>query len=174
MKVICKDRQIRIAPSGPSRHIISSVFADVDQLLRPKTLEQLSLLEMQINGKLHSNEPIDVEYWEQLLQNIAVYKAKAELKNIYRSVTDSRLQAMREQQMDEAEVVKGKLAQLLGTSDYRLGDNIQNSCSDDSAKALPTIIRSSRSMDPESLPKIKAEDKGLDVVEESDFLGKIV
>ncbi|MCJ1479212.1 hypothetical protein MMC13_007897 [Lambiella insularis] len=171
MRVICQERRSRMITSGPSGRIVTSVSGDIDRLLGPKTLEQLGLLETQISHKLHSNETIDVEYWEQLLRNITVYKAKAELKNIYRSVIDSRLQALREQQKEEAEIAKEKLAQLLRTSEIVPDDTSQDSGLGSLASSRVTV-QYSKAMDPEPLLKIRAEDKGLEVVEESDFLGK--
>ena len=41
----------------------SSVAADIDQLLAPKTYEQLETLEVQVKKKLDSDEPIDYDYW---------------------------------------------------------------------------------------------------------------
>jgi len=161
-------------PLYVSGRIVTSVSADVDRLLGPKSLEQLSVLENQISEKLQSNEPIDVEYWEQLLRNIGVYKAKAELRKIYKSVIDSRLQVLKEQQIAEAELVREKLSLLSkygGTSD---GDKLGNASRGESTRAFLHTISYSVEMDPEPMLKVKAEDKSLDVVEEAEFLGKIV
>lgn len=57
----------------------------------PKSYEDLEGLEAQINRKLQSNDPIDTDYWEQLLRSLLVWKAKAKLKKVYQSVLDSRL-----------------------------------------------------------------------------------
>ena len=144
-------------PDGRSTRVARSVSADVDKLLGPKTLEQLIALEGQVKKKLDSNEDIDVEYWEQLLDNITVFKARAQLKDIYKSVIDSRLQSLKEQQVSEALVIQEKLAALY----------------DDPAGVLPTVAYS-RKLDPESSLKVKTDDKGLEIVPESEFLEKIV
>jgi hypothetical protein len=156
MKVICRDRRTRLAPAGPSGRAVTSVSDDIDQLLGPKTLDQLTSLEAQVKKKLQSNEPIDVEYWEQLLSNIGVNKAKAELKNVYKSVIESRLKVLKEQQIEEAEMVQAKLALLLARSEG------------------VAAVQYSRAIDPEPQLKIRAEDKSVEVIEESDFLSKIV
>ena len=163
-----------MAPSGPSGRVVSAVSTDVDRLLGPKTLEQLQTLERQISQKLQSNEPIDVEYWEQLLRNIAVYKAKAELKNFYQSVIDSRLQVLRGQQIEEAALVKEKLSLLLGSSASETNTNFVGEHTEDLAEAPMRSIPYSKVLEPDPLLKIKVEDKGLDVVGEADFVNKIV
>ena len=156
MKVICEHRRRRLAPAAPSVRA-SSVAADVDALLRPKTLDQLSVLERQVEAKLKSNEPIDEEYWESLLESIEVYKAKAQLRDVYKSVLDSRLQALRRQQIEEATELRKKM----------------ESVSDGLRKAAPTMTYS-KALDPEPALRMAAEDKGLKVVDESEFLARIV
>lgn len=147
-------------PSGPSGRGTDSVSADVDRLLGPKSLEQLFIIEKQVDAKLHSDEPIDVEYWEQLLENIGVYKAKAQLRVIYQSVIDSKLQSLKDQQIQEAKFVQERIASMYrGTS---------------SSPSVATGIAYSREFDPEPLLKIRAEDKDMELVDESDFLDKMV
>ncbi|MCJ1402060.1 hypothetical protein MMC11_005279 [Xylographa trunciseda] len=173
MKIICQDRRSRMAPSGPSSLVVGAVSVDVDRLLGPKTLEQLRTLEQQIMQKLQSNESIDVEYWEQLLRNIAVYKAKAELKNFYKSVIDSRLQVLRRQQIEEAELVEGKLSLLLGNPTSMTEASFVEKGTEDLVEVPLRPILYSKALDPEPLLKIRPEDRGLDVVGEFDFLDKI-
>ena len=173
--VICVDRRTRFTSiSLPGRNT-NPVSADINRLLRPKSLEQLKALEAQITKKLKSNEPIDVEYWEQLLRSISVYKAKAELKNVYKAVIDSRLQKLKEEQRAEAELVKEKLALLASHADdttHPIGLDLEDQ-SILKATVTPNVPYS-KHLDPEPQLKIRAEDKGVDVVEESDFMNKIV
>lgn len=95
MQIICSDRREKLKPVGPEGRAVNSVSDDVDKLLKPKTYEQLEALEKQIRTKLRSNEPIDVDYWEQLLRNLLIWKAKAKLKKVYQSVLDSRMETLR-------------------------------------------------------------------------------
>ncbi|MCJ1286812.1 hypothetical protein MMC26_006158 [Xylographa opegraphella] len=173
VKIICQDRRRRLALSESSGRIINAVSVDVDRLLGPKTIDQLRKLEEQISEKLQSNEPIDVEYWEQLLSNIAVYKAKAELKKFYKSVVDSRLQVLRGQQIEEAELMKAKLSLLLvnlGTKN----NTIFTAKAPEHRDEAPLIpILHLKVFDPDPLLKVRVEDKGLDIVGESEFLDKI-
>lgn len=160
--------------STVSGRTVTSVSADVDRLLGPKSLEQLSVLEQRISEKLQSNEPIDVEYWEQLLRNIGVYKAKAELNKVYKSVIDSRLQALKEQQATEAEMVREKLSVLSEYGGTVENNRVNNAPLGDSTRDPLRTISYSMQMDPEPMLKVKMEDKSLEVVAESEFLSKIV
>jgi hypothetical protein len=155
MKTICKDRNDRIRLAGPSGRGISSVSADIDQLLSSKSLEQLTDLQSQIRIKLRSNEPIDVEYWERLLGNVIVYKAKAELKKIYQSVLDSRIASFKAQQLADADAAKQCLSNMVGS---------------DTQLKPPSH---SLEIDPEPLLKNPVENKGLEVIEEAVFLARL-
>ena len=158
LKVICEHRRRRLAPAAGHSTRASAVSADVDNLLRPKTLEQLATLEHQVNAKLSSGEPIDEEYWEGLLENIGVYKAKAQVRSVYQSILDSRLQALKKQQIGGSEELQRQM---------------ENGHGDASSRA-PRAIPYSQNLDPEPQLRISAEDKALKVVDESGFLAKIV
>lgn len=57
----------------------AAVEADITALLRGKSYDHLVALQKQIQAKLVSGEPIDVDYWEGLLQKLIVWKAKVYL-----------------------------------------------------------------------------------------------
>ena len=173
--MICKDHEAKIAPIKTQGQSANTVSADVERLLSPKSLEELSALEKQIEGKLQSKEPIDVEYWEQLLRNVAVYKARAELDAVYKSIIESRLNELRGEQREQAAQAKEKLRLIL--------TNVE--CTSDVATEAPNPdkntlferrleIQYSRELDPEPLLKLHAEDKGLDVMDERAFMDRIV
>ena len=172
--MICRDYQTKFAPTLSQVRSAHSVSVDVDRLLSPKSPKELDVLENQILAKLHSNEPIDVEYWEQLLSNIAVYKAKAELNQVYKSIIGSRLATLRQQQASDAINMKGKLALLLTGSDELLtaidGHSLTNETASTSIRSVPY----SRCLDPEPLLKLRTEDKSCEVIEEMDFMKIIV
>ena len=177
MKIICSDRLSRLASAGPEARAVSSVSADVDRVLGPKTYEELDALEMQITRKLNSNEPIDVDYWEQLLRSLTVWKARAKLKKVYRSVIDSRLSSLKQQQEAEAEAAQGKLALLFGGRkmiDEEVGDGCISAIGVTIDSAVVPPIRYLREVDPEPLLKLRPEDKSLDMVDERDFLNRLV
>ncbi|KAB5578773.1 mid region of cactin-domain-containing protein [Coniochaeta sp. 2T2.1] len=97
------DRRQKLNPRGPEGRAVNSVASDIDKILEPKTYEQLEALEKQIRAKLRSDEPIDTDYWEELLKSLLVWKAKAKLKKIYQSINDARLQLLRQQNPELAE-----------------------------------------------------------------------
>lgn len=144
------------------------VSTDEDQLLRPKSLEELKVLEKQINSKLQSNEPINVEYWEQLLSSITVYKARAELDKVYKSIIEGRMIDLRQEQQGEAELAKVKLSTVLADSDAYKPGNARITASSG------PLVKYSRSFDPEPHLKLRSEDKALEIVQEQDFLDGVV
>ena len=132
-------------------------------------------MEKQIEGKLQSKEPIDVEYWEQLLQNVAVYKARAELDAVYKSIIESRLNELKHEQRGQAAQAKEKLRLILNnvecTSDVA---NEEPNPIDSALLGRRSEIQYSRDLDPEPLLKLHAEDKGLDIMDERAFVDRTV
>lgn len=171
MKIICKDRLRKLKGSAPEARGVSSVSADVDRLLSPKSYEELEALEKQIRRKLDSNEPIDVDYWEHLLRSLIVWKAKAKLRRVSQAIISSRLQGLRKQQQEEALSVQEKLQTILHESSSwveKQGDNV----SAEHSKAGQWSH--TPQLDPEPLLKLRPEDKTLDSLNETAFLEKIV
>lgn len=75
--VVCKDWLDKLRQMHDNKeHSVAIVQNEIVSILKGKTLEQLSQLQRQIQAKLTSGEPIDVEYWEGLLKNLIVWKAK--------------------------------------------------------------------------------------------------
>jgi hypothetical protein len=87
--MILDDFQSRSTTAPESRAVIN-VSDDIDKLLSTKTYAQLETLEDQINAKLRGNEPVDVDYWEQLLRSLKVWKAKAFLRVLHEPVLKAR------------------------------------------------------------------------------------
>lgn len=161
MKIICRDRQKTTAPQGRA---INSVAADINRLLSPKSYEQLQTLEVQVKKKLDSNEPIDTDYWEELLRSLGVWKARAKLKKVYQAVIEERVRGLRQQQAEEAESVRAKLAPLAPVIETGLDEEAAEVVDEDGFKGL----------DPDSLLQIRPEDKVLEIVDESAFLNQVV
>ena len=77
MMVVTKDALDRIKASQRlGAEAAAAVEADITALLQGKSYEHLVQLQRQIQAKLSSGEPIDVEYWEGLLKKLLVWKAK--------------------------------------------------------------------------------------------------
>jgi Conserved mid region of cactin. len=155
MKVICRDRQKTVTPEG---RVLNSVAADINKLLSPKSYEQLQNLEVQVKRKLNSNEPIDTDYWEELLRSLTVWKARASLKNVYQAIIDERVRDLRRQQRQEAESIREKLAPLAPVV---------------SADDVTSHVEF-EGLDPDPLLQVRPEDKGLEIMDESAFLNQVV
>ena len=168
MKVICKDHQSNLEPTKPLGRSVNAVSLDVDRLLGPKSLEQLINLEKQISSKLQSDEPIDVEYWEHLLRSIAVYKAKAELGKVYKSIIEGRLNGLRLEQQREAESAREKLSLVL------VGTDASKSSSTEGEAHSMSHVEYIPVLDPEPHLKLRSQDKAMDVITEQAFLDHIV
>ena len=161
MKVVCRDRQKATAPEGRA---ISSVAADINRLLSPKSYEQLETLEIQVKKKLNSNEPIDTDYWEELLRSLTLWKARAKLRKVYLAVIDERVGGLRKQQAEEAEFVRAKLAPLAPFVDAT-----------GSTQGMEDVTSEEfNELDPDPLLQVRPEDKALETVDESEFLAQVV
>lgn len=157
MKVVCRDRQKTSAPEGRA---LSSVAADINRLLGPKSYEQLETIEVQVKKKLDSNEPIDTDYWEELLRSLTLWKARAKLKKVYQAVIEERVRGLRNQQAEEAEFVRAKLAPLAPV----VGDT----------QTLEDASEEFSGLDPDPLLQVRPEDKGLEILDETAFLIQVV
>ena len=116
-----------------------------------------------------------MEYWEQLLRNVAVYKARAELDAVYKSIIESRLDELKHEQREQAAQAKEKLRLILNNVEGM--GVLATEASNPEKKALferGLEIRYSRDLDPEPLLKLHDEDKSLDIIDERAFLEKTV
>ncbi|KAI0282375.1 mid region of cactin-domain-containing protein [Russula aff. rugulosa BPL654] len=103
MMVICKDRLDRITSDQRlGREAAAAVEADITALLQGKSYDHLLVLQRQIQAKLSSGGPVDVDYWEGLLKKLLVWKSKARLKSLHEVVVRNRLEQLRKRQRDEA------------------------------------------------------------------------
>lgn len=145
MRVLCKNRQ-----QGMDGRAVRSVSADIDTLLGPKTYQELQKLEKQINKKLDSDEPIDTDYWQQLLDHLLVYKARTTLKNMYEKVLETKLVNLKKDNKVVADKVKMRLS-----------------------KATAPSLTLNMSPDPEPLLSLDPDDKSLPITNEADLLADI-
>jgi hypothetical protein len=103
---LCTDRRQKLKPQGPEGRAVTSVASDVDRILSPKTLEQLEALEKQIKAKLQSDEPIDTDYWGELLKSLLVYKAKAKLTKVCAAIKEARVEMLRARDPERAKALE--------------------------------------------------------------------
>jgi len=163
MQVICVERLRVLRGEGQHGRGAEPVSNDVEKLFSTKSLDQLEALESQINNKLRSNEPIDVDYWEQLLRNVISWKARAKLRKVSQAIMTSQLHGLRTQQLEEAQNVKEKLESMFQTSGR--GEVLHGGGS---------IHMRFNQLDPEPLLEIGTGDKALEVRGEAAFLDNIV
>lgn len=75
--VVTKDALERVKASRRmGAAAAAAVESDISALLQGKSYDHLVQLQKQIQAKLLSGEPIDTDYWENLLQKLLVWKAK--------------------------------------------------------------------------------------------------
>ncbi|KAK5091475.1 hypothetical protein LTR05_001658 [Lithohypha guttulata] len=142
LDIICKEQQ-----RDTGGRAVRSVSADIDNLLRPKAYEELKKLERQIMRKLDSDEPIDTDYWQQLLDSLLVYKAKAKLKKVYSTVLDGKLRELRNENSLLAEQSKNKIL--------------------DKCPGLSVYIKD---LDPKPLLELGTQDRSTTIIDEKHFL----
>lgn len=171
MKTICQDRRKHFAATQSSARGVSSVAGNIDKLLAPKSLADLLKLEGQIKSKLSSNEPIDTDYWEHLLQSLLIYKARANLRKISQSILESRLGGLRKQQAAEADALKSRLEARLRTG---LQANEQSPPGSVNPAAANGVDGERYSLDPEPLLRLRTEDKTLDALTAKEFARGVV
>ena len=87
--IILNDYQTK-STNAPETRAVDPVADSIDELLRTKTHDELLTLESQIESKLRSDEPVDVDYWQQLLSSLKIYKAKARLRAMHEPVLRKR------------------------------------------------------------------------------------
>ena len=161
MMVICKDRKsVLVGEIARGGRGVESVSSDVDRLMGKKSLDELDSLEKQIKFKLRSDGDIDTDYWEHLLRSLTSWKAKAKLRKVSRSIVETQTQAHRAQQAQEAERLCEKVSSLL-----------KNDARSQMDRVFPS--ESQQAIDPKPMLKIRAEDRGVQIHDESAFLQRV-
>eukprot|EP00741_Cyanophora_paradoxa_P022631 tig00021493_g21856.t1 len=109
MMVVCEDeleqarrseeleRQgTRGAPSSSGVH--SAVEGDIEGIFRGKSARQLAELEGQCRDEIAIGRGVDVEYWENVLKKLSVFKAKALLREVHAGLLKKRLAQLQQEQ----------------------------------------------------------------------------
>jgi hypothetical protein len=112
MIVIADDRLEKLK-NNSSSNVGDAINTDIHQILVGKSVSQLAVLQNQVKNKLSSGDPVDVEYWEDLLKETVVYKAKAKLNEMHQEILSARLHQLREKQREEALKVQEELERVL-------------------------------------------------------------
>ncbi|CAG8539161.1 5052_t:CDS:10, partial [Racocetra fulgida] len=152
-------------------NIIAPVKDDINNLFSGKTYEQLNVLQAQIQQKLSGKEAVEVEFWEQQLKALTVWKSKAKLKAMHEIVLRKRLEQLRRKQRQEAIKVQEELESALASHAHHIqieseGQEImiEEDISD------YTIGEYDRSMSPRPLSKLPKEDKQYEIIDPDEDL----
>ncbi|GAA6022485.1 hypothetical protein JCM11491_001693 [Sporobolomyces phaffii] len=102
LEALREERHVGIVAYAAQTRANQTVKAEITRLLAGKSFEQLVQLQNQVQRKLTSGEAVDVDYWEGLLKELVVWKAKAKLRDMHEVVLSNRLEQLRKKQRDEA------------------------------------------------------------------------
>lgn len=102
LEALRNERAIGTSNFAAQSRATATVKEEITRLLSGKTFDQLAALQSQVQRKLASGEPVDVEYWEGLLKELIVWKAKGKLRDMHEVVLNNRLEQLRRKQRDEA------------------------------------------------------------------------
>ncbi|KAF8631289.1 hypothetical protein AX15_002610 [Amanita polypyramis BW_CC] len=171
MMVVCKDRLERVKSNERmGAEASAAVETDITALLSGKTYDELASLQRRVQEKLTSGEPVDTDYWENLLKKLLVWKAKAKLKSLHEVVVRNRLEQLRKRQRDEAlHAQEELLAGVAKSASRKTADNIISSAQVDDGSA-EEVEPYERAMSPELLDitKLNSEDRQIRVVNGED------
>ncbi|KAF7721123.1 hypothetical protein EC973_005388 [Apophysomyces ossiformis] len=184
--VVADDRVGKLRATDGRGAVAESVNQDIQRVLSGKTYSQLTVLQSQIMKKLSSNEPVDVEYWENLLKELVVFKAKAKLNTMHQELLSKRLQQLRTRQREEALKVQEELEKVLSMQSTEVhgrgvgaGEGIPNepvdqdlmeqqdrSFEESAETEQATLIEPyDRAMSPEPIFRLSKDDKELEIVD---------
>ncbi|KDQ20702.1 hypothetical protein BOTBODRAFT_50767 [Botryobasidium botryosum FD-172 SS1] len=185
MMVVCKDQldKLRVVErSGPEAASAAAlanaaVEAEITALLSGKTYDQLVQLQRQIQAKLASGEPVDVDYWEGLLKSLLVWKAKAKLTSLHEVVVQNRLEQLRKRQRDEALQAQKELLAGVATSSNNWGGDMRAEAGDSGAADRDVVMAPveeveeyERGMSPTLIDfsKLPFEERQIEVIDEKE------
>ncbi|KAF7301499.1 NY-REN-24 antigen [Mycena indigotica] len=178
MMVICKDRLERIQLSQRMGvEAAAAVESDISALLSTKSYDQLVALQRQIQDKLTSGEPVDVDYWENLLKKLLVWKSKAKLKSVHEVVVRNRLEQLRRRQRDEAiQAQEELLAGVAKSASQRTEPAVQITEQQQEELTPEELIEYHRAMSPPPLEfgKLTSEERSLDILTAKEHLRALI
>jgi len=138
------------------------VESDIANLLAGKSYEHLVTLQRQIQAKLASNEPLDVEYWEGLLKKVLVYKAQSKLKVHHEVVVQNRLEQLRKRQRDEA--LRAQQELLAGAAAALSLNKVAPATEQEKLAEKAEPYHRSMSPQPIDITKLSYEERQIDII----------
>lgn len=113
--LVCDEQVSASSGERPPNRLDPSIVRDIDQLLSDKSAAELLDLQTSIRAKLRSGEPLDVEYWEEMLRRLVVWRSKAKLRESAQTVTAYRRARLYDAQHRAAMRAMEDLEAQLGT-----------------------------------------------------------
>ena len=179
MIVVCDDKlsELQAEEKNITSNVTTVVKDDISKLLAGKTYEQLNKLQAQIQQKLSGQEAVEVEYWEQQLKTITVWKAKAKLKSMHEIVLQKRLEQLRRRQRQEATKVQEELETALASHNVYVRDEGGQEGADKEAmedEDYSLIEEYDSLMSPRPFDKLPKEDKQYDIIDFEEDMKELV
>lgn len=178
MIVVCDDELAKhrsaAAGSAPTG-VNQSVAEEIEGMFANKSHEQLNILQKQIENKLSSGGPVDVEYWETAIKALIVWKAKAKLRDMHSFLLQKRLERLREKRQDE--VPSGIVPQPIQFRREGLQPSKQpiiEEAREEEEESDGEFIEYDPSMSPVLMDRISKADAGLDVITEEEEMNQLV
>ncbi|GBC15653.1 mid region of cactin-domain-containing protein [Rhizophagus irregularis DAOM 181602=DAOM 197198] len=169
MIVVCDNKlsELQAEEKNLTGNVTAVVKDDINKLLAGKTYEQLNKLQSQIQQKLSGQEAVEVEYWEQQLKTITVWKAKAKLKAMHEIVLQKRLEQLRRKQRQEAIKVQEELETALASHSVQIKAEGQGTIDNDAIEEedYSLIEEYDKLMSPRPFDKLPREDKQCEIVD---------
>ncbi|KAK4057670.1 hypothetical protein OIO90_001318 [Microbotryomycetes sp. JL221] len=174
LEALREERAIGHSAYAAQRRANAAVKDEITALLAGKTFDQLVALQSQVQRKLASGEPVDVDYWEGLLKELIVWKAKAKLRDMHEIVLQNRLEQLRKKQRDEALKMKEDLQHALGVQrqGQDAGEDVDGAqddemavVEDDRAQIETVAAPWDEALEPPLLSKLPDDYKNLPVVD---------
>ncbi|RIB19526.1 mid region of cactin-domain-containing protein [Gigaspora rosea] len=176
MIVVCEDKlsELQEDEKNHAMNIIAPVKDDINNLFAGKTYEQLNVLQAQIQQKLSGKEAVEVEFWEQQLKALTVWKSKAKLKAMHEIVLRKRLEQLRRKQRQEAIKVQEELESALASHHHiQMESEGQEAMTEEDAISEYAIAEYDRSMSPRLIPKLSKEDKQFEIIDPDEDLREL-
>ena len=164
------ERSIGISAFAAQSRANANVKAEITRLLAGKTYDQLVTLQGQVQRKLSSGEPVDVDYWEGLLKELIVWKSKGKLRDMHEVVLNNRLEQLRRKQRDEAIRLQDEIKYALPVAKEVLDDE------EEDMEIEEEIVQEDwdPTLEPTMMSRIPEELRGAEIVEEGEDRERLV
>lgn len=164
------ERSIGISAYAAQSRANANVKAEITRLLAGKTYDQLVTLQGQVQRKLSSGEPVDVDYWEGLLKELIVWKSKGKLRDMHEVVLNNRLEQLRRKQRDEAVRLQDEIKYALPAAKEVIDEE------EEDMEIEEEIVQEDwdPTLEPTMMSRIPEELRGAEIVEEGEDRERLV